>query len=305
MIFMKIKRALKYLFLISCFAGSSTPFASANQTNSVQIIIDDMTLPPDAALHGVPANFSWGSGVAQPQPISVPAKNGAGQWWRAITAWGQAYLPVEGSAATNTRCQIRNLQTRVLLKNGVWKTVQSSVNPEGHAFFENFTNDLSVNAGERDESKNGGGISVKVGIGKWAGHNYHFWPVGSRPSIDPDNLVGIFTACEARLIVDDPALPDDRSSCSNLLQMGADWWIHPSAHWTPDWLSNSGIAGGRSKWITTNWQSFNMCTMLPANILNNPPVEDTGKSFSGSQTNLDASSGTSISKSHSTLNKSK
>lgn len=265
-----MKNNLKILlaFLILFYMNRN---AEAQVTVTAQTIIDDMTLAPDAALHGVPSNFSWADGKAQPQPMPVPAKNNQGQWWRAMTTWGQAYIPVGGSTATNTRMQIRSLVTKLLYKNGKWHEVQRG-DPQGAAFVEDFANNASIGAGERDESANGGGKSVIVGVGKWAGHNYHFWPVGLRAVVDIDSVVGVYNYCEARLIVDNPDLPDDRDVCKNVLQIGADWWLNMEVGWLPDWSANSGIGGCRSKWVTKEWQSFNFCTLLPEDIKKNPPI---------------------------------
>ncbi len=238
---------------------------------NARTIIQDMTLPPDGALHGT-ESMSWGRGEASSQPMSVPARNNKGQWWQATTAWGQAYLPRSGSPAVNTRLQIRNLVTRLLLNNGTWQTVQSSSAPDGAAFVETFKNNEAMDAGARSEAANGGGLSFIVGTGVHAGHNYHFWPKGGRAAVDIHTVVGVFTTCEARLILDDPAGPDDRAQCKNLLQMGADWWLDKKVGWLPDWSANSGIGGTRAKWVTPQWQSFSFCTRTPAQILANPPV---------------------------------
>jgi hypothetical protein len=236
---------------------------------NAQTIIDDMKLPPDAALHGT-EQLSWGTGEASPYPMPVPAKNWKGEWFQALTNWGQLYIPRSGSTATNTRCQIKNVTTFILKKDATWYKVQTG-NPQGAAYVEDFANNASMDAGARDETANGGGVSVKAGVSNWAGHNYHFWSTGSRASIDVNEIVGVFTFCQARLIVDDTAKPDDRATCKNILQMGADWWLGINGGWLPDWSANSGIGGGRSKWVTSDWQYFTMCTIPPDDLKRNPP----------------------------------
>jgi hypothetical protein len=171
--------------------------------------------------------------------------------------------------ATNTRCQIRNMVTKILKKDGTWVQIQSG-DPSGAAYLENFADNASIDAGARKESGNGGGLSVIVGIGPWAGYNYHFWAI-PRAKIDVNNIIAVFTSCEARLIIDDPNKPDDRSTCKNLLNMGGDWWLNMSIDWLPDWSANSGIGGGRIKWVTSDWQIFTMCTLEPNKILIYPP----------------------------------
>lgn len=256
-----------FIFLLSVF---SLNFAFSQ--NSPQTIVNDMTLSPDAALHGVPSYYSWASGAASGQN-PVPAKNNKGEWFRAMTSWGQVYLPVEGSKATNTRCQIRNMVSKLLYKNGKWIEVQTN-NPQGAAFVEDFSNNTSIDANIRDESNNGGGISVIVGVGPWAGHNFHFWPLGFRAEVNIDSVIGVFTTCEARLIINDNNGTDDRDLCKNVLQMGADWWLNLNVGWLPDWSANSSIGNGRSKWVTKEWQSFNYCSLAPSQILLNPPISE-------------------------------
>lgn len=257
--------------VLGAYAMASLWMSPNARAQDVQTCINDMTLPPDAALHGVPSRYSWASGIAQTQPIPVPAKNWKKEWFQAMTAWGQVYIPAQGSTATNTRCQIRNLTTKYLLKSGQWVTLQSSKAPEGAAFREDFANNESMDAGARSESVNGGGSSFIVGVGPWANHNYHFWPAGGRANVDVNTIVGIYTSCEARLILDNPSGPDDRAQCKNVLQMGGDWWLSKSAGWLPDWSANSGIGSTRAKWVTANWQTFNFCTLEPARIRANPP----------------------------------
>lgn len=247
--------------------GVAPPAARAQDART---IIQDMTLPPDAPLHGT-EGIDWGDGKPAPQPMPVPAKNNKGQWWQATTAWGQAYIPRSGSPAVNTRLQIRNLVTKLLHKDGTWQTVQASAAPEGAAFVESFKGNASMGAGARSEAANGGGLSVIVGVGPFAGHNFHFWPTGGRAAVDVRDVVGVFTTCEARLILGDPRGPDDRAQCRNLLQMGADWWLDKKVGWLPDWSANSGIGGTRAKWVTPRWQSFSFCSLTPARILADPP----------------------------------
>lgn len=269
--FIGTKRRLLTTILFASLTALAFCEIPSAQAQNAQAIIHDMTLPPDAALHGTD-KLNWGAGKASLQPIVVPARNWKKQWFRAITAWGQVYIPREGSPATNTRCQIRNLQTKLLLKSGKWVMVQSSTTPQGAAYREDFANNASMGAGTRDEAANGGGLSVLVGVGNWAGHNYHFWPSGGRADVDVANVIGVFTTCEARLILDNPQRPDDRARCKNVLQMGGDWWINQGTGWLPDWSANSGIGSTRSKWVTPRWQSFSFCSSLPAEILANPPI---------------------------------
>lgn len=238
---------------------------------SVQDIINDMYLPSDACTHGTEA-MSWGCANAIVDANGeCPRRNNKGEWFKAMTVWGQAYIPREGSTAVNTRLQIRNIVTKQLYKSGNWHTVQTG-QPQGAAYVENFAGNANKGANARDESVNGGGVSVIVGVGEWSGYNYHFWPEGSRASVNIDSVVGVYTSCEARLIIDNPNKPDDRNQCKNLLAIGGDWWLNLTTGFLPDWSANSGFGGGRAKFATTEWQSYNMCILDSAAIRANPPI---------------------------------
>lgn len=266
---MNTKRKLKALIILLLILNSAPAYLSA-QKNCAQAIINDMTLPGDAALHGT-EKFDWGLGNGGIEKIPIPAKNYKGESWTAMTNWGQVYIPRSGSKATNTRCQIRNVQTMILSKDGKWRQVQNG-NPGGAAFKEDFANDESKAANVRDEATNGGGISVIVGVGDFAGFNFHFWTEKpARVDIDTNTIVALYTSCEARLIIDDIRKADDRKDCKNILMMGADWWLNKETGWKPDWSANSGVAGGRSKWVTSEWQTYNMCTLPEDELRKNPP----------------------------------
>ena len=142
---------------------------------------------------------------------------------QAMTNWGQVYIPREGSSATSTRCQLRNIVTKLLKTDGKWYTVQGGT-PGGATFVENFANNSSMDAGARDESNNEEGVSVIVVVGPWAGHNYHFWSSGYRAYVDVNTVVGVYTSVEMRLIKNNPNRPDDRAQCKNIGMMGGDWW---------------------------------------------------------------------------------
>jgi len=241
------------------------------KAQTAQDIVDDMTGPSQGCPHGAPGGWEC-KGSFLDKREGMPPKNFNNLYMRSFTAWGQAYIPVEGSPAVNTRCQIRNLDSQILTKDGKWHRAQFSSYPLGAAFYENFWNNNAIGANPRDESNNEGGISVIVGTKGYSGRNYHFWPEGNRGAIDTINIVGILTRCEARLIKDDSNGPDDRAICKNILSMGGDWWLDTSVGWLPDWSANFGIGSGRWKWVTSDWQSFNMCTIPTSQILANPPL---------------------------------
>lgn len=242
-------------FLLPAFrvcASESAP------VNSVETIIQDMQSPHEGFPHGVPDSFNW----ARKPRMGMGADPRS---FRALTAWGQLYEEACGNPATNTRVHIRNLRAYMLSKRDHrWRLVQASTDVAGAAFREDFALNDAAPADIRKEAD--GGISVKAG----GGRNFHFWPSSNRADIDPQDLAGVFVTVQARLVVDDPAQPDDQAQARYLLGAGGDYWKNRRARWS-FWKTNHAIAIGRFKFVKPDWQSFNMCTLAPDELRQNPP----------------------------------
>lgn len=226
--------------------------------NTVDLVIADMTGPHEARPRGVPDNQGW---ATTPR---VGMGNNPGNW-RAMIAWGQLYEPVAGNPATNTRVQIRDLKAYYLSRSdNRWHLWQASRRVEGAAYVEDFAEDKNIPANLRTEPD--GSVSV---VPAGAGYNFHFWNPGRTP-IDSNDIVGVFTTVQARLVVDDPDQPDDRVQARLILSVGADYWATMEAEWNY-WTTNADIGIGKFKWVTTQWQPFNMHTMTPEELRENPP----------------------------------
>jgi hypothetical protein len=230
--------------------------------NSVALIVDDMRLPHEGAPSGVPESYDW-----QPGP-RIGYGNEPPDDFSAFIAWGQVYEDAQGSPATNTRVELRDIEAYYLsAKTGRWHLIQFDRLVEGAAYVEDFVDDASVPADIRPEQ--GGTISVTFG----KGYNFHFWPKSARVQMDLADIAGVFTTVQARLVVGDLALPDDRAQARYLLSVGADYWRDLVVAWQADWSANGDVAIGRFRYITNEWQSFNMTT-VPAEVLcaNPPPL---------------------------------
>lgn len=226
--------------------------------NSTQTIIDDMRPPHAGFPHGVPKDYDWAFGPR------VGMGNNP-QRFTAMTAWGQLYEAATGNRALNTRIQIRNIRAYVLSKrDNKWHLLQSSKKVEGHAYREDFAGDVNKPANVRNERD--GSISVKVS----KGFNYHFWSANGKVPVDSNNIKGIFTTVQARLVVDNPQKPDDRDRARYLLSMGGDYWLNLTAAWD-NGKTNGDIGIGKFKYVKNYWQAFNMSTLTPAAIRRNPP----------------------------------
>jgi len=223
----------------------------------------DQGVPNDAHPDGVPSYYSWYDSAAQPGWMNGPRAD-----WHSATAWGQVYA-TEGwhpEQAPNTRVQLRDDQLWILSKSsGKWTEAQyPGIN--GGAFNSDFGDNGGIGVTTKDESNNGGGISVTAGNG----FNYHFWP-GWRANIDPNDIAGVYSVFQARLVQDDLTKPDDRAAAHYIASGGADYWRSQDASWASDFSNNGGINGGRFKTIGNEFKSFSMETLSAEQMTANPP----------------------------------
>ncbi len=259
---MRIKRLPILLSLIAvvfvgCFdrkANTSAP----RTINSSKTIIYDMQPPHEGLPHGVPKRYNWAFG-----PRVGMGKNSQG--FRAMIVWGQLYEAAKGNPASNSRVQIRDIKAYILSKrDGKWHLLQNSRRVEGNAYREDFVGDINKPPDIRYEQD--GSISVKAG----KGYNFHFWCANGKAPIGPNDVGGIFTTVQARLVVDNPQRPDDRAQARYLLSMGGDYWLNLTAKWD-NGKTNADIGIGKFKYVKKKWQAFNMTTLSPNEIRQNPP----------------------------------
>lgn len=233
-----------------------------------QILIDDMSLQNEGKLHGVPDSWSWNNGP-ELSGNTIPSQ------YNAIQGWGHLYEAASGNTSTNTRVALRNMETWWLSKStNKWKRVQSSPNNvEGAAFRE----DYAGNASENPDLKIIGGYqAVRPGNG----HNFHFWHPGGGydiPAADRGDFGGVVTVIQAKLVLDNPAGPDDRSRAKYLLSSALDLYFSVQNHGTPP-IPSLGI--GRAKYVTSEWTLFTFNSVSPSNAsliqTNPPPIENPG-----------------------------
>jgi hypothetical protein len=228
--------------------------------NSVALIADDMRLPHEGRPSGLPESYDWSAGPRIGYGNEPPAD------FSAFIAWGQVYEDAEGNPASNTRVELRDMEAYYLsASSGRWYLLQFDRLVDGAAYVEDFVDNVSIPADIRAES--GGTISIRAGDG----YNFHFWPQSTRVSIDTSDIAGIFSTVQARLITEDPALPDDRAQARYLLSVGADYWRDLAAEWQSDWTTVGDAAIGRFRYVTPEWGSFNMTTVSADVLCANPP----------------------------------
>ena len=248
---------------ISTTGSTLPPASSSTSTPSIPPEFYDTTLPGEGYPSGVPTYYDWAA-----KPI-VGYGNSVPSGWNAFTAWGQLYVEQGWNppADSNTRVQIGVLDAWYLSKStNKWVLLQHADKVNGAAYVEDFANDANKAADIKDESANGGGISVTAGNG----YNFHFWT--SRAVLpDPNDIAGVFTRFQSRLILADPRGVDDRASARYLASDGADYWRGLYSGWASDWSNNGGVGSGRFKFVTNDWKNFTMSTLTPEQLIGNPP----------------------------------
>jgi hypothetical protein len=237
--------------------SSSSTGASSSPSVAAQIA-GDMQGRNEAYPHGVPLSYDWANG-----PVMIMGNNANG--WGAITSWGAVYEAVDGNPATNTRVNIRDMQTYFLQKSsGKWLLLQNTSTPTGAAYLEDFSGDVNKPGDIRREPD--GTISVTAG----GGYNLHFYPE-NRAAINPSDIGGIVVVLQARLIVGNSSKPDDRGSARYLCGSGADYYPDLTGGWPGSASFNPGIAVGKMKFVKSAWRSFAMTTLTESRLQGNPP----------------------------------
>jgi hypothetical protein len=229
-----------------------------NAQTTIDEIINDMILSHEGLPHGVPLSFNWSQ-----KPRKGASEPGVG--WTAAIAWGQVYEWANGSPATNTRIQIKDLEMYYLSKtDNKWHLLQNALKVSGANYVEDFAGDVNKPANIRIESD--GSISTTCG----GGYNFHFWPSSGRVTIPVNDVAGCFTTVKARIILNDKNGIDDRINAKYLMSVGGDWWLSLTAPWD-NWKTNWDIGIGRFRFITQEWKSFSMYSVPSETLRENPP----------------------------------
>jgi hypothetical protein len=232
--------------------------ASGSPTTLWTEIAADMTGKNEDAPQGVPSSYNWAQG-----PVLTMGNNPNG--WQAITAWGVVFVGAQGNPATNTRVNIRDVQLYLLQHStGAWLLLQNTSQPQGADYLDDFAGDVSMPADIRNEPD--GTISVTAG----GGYCFHFWPA-DRASINPNDVGGILVLLQARLIVGDPSLPDDRDIANYLAGSGADYYPALTGGWPGNLSYDPGVGNGKLKYVQSDWRFFAMTTLTADQLASNPP----------------------------------
>ena len=255
--------------------STAKPTTVSGKVNSVDTIIGDMSLENDSRLDGIPA-FMWATG---PQPAAVlmgadPRGSKMQPWWLNLSSvwpqykdsdlWSgyvQWFLIFEGvgNGANNVRVEVRNPRTYYLSRStGQWNAIGGLL-PGSH-WFQAWKSDLTWANDNVDVRRNGdGSVAVRVPLNS-PNVMHGVWEQGK---IDIASIISdvsaLFVTVQARLVVDDPARPDDRAAANLLLHVGGDYYPDMAATAANSFPPGAGVS--RTKRITSEWQSFNFATI--------------------------------------------
>lgn len=272
--------------------SAPAPVAQQNRggtVNSVQEIVNDMRLYNEGELAGVDKGNGWASGPGYvimgniPRGTNTPSywkpanthfKSGA--TWNAVIPWLVVFDGV-GNGATNTRVQMRNIKLYMKRKStNRWEVITNQA-ISGEDYPKSLQGDQTTRADIRYEAD--GTRSLKPN-----GRNRVFHGWGSPINFDAWDLKALVTTVQARLVVDNPARPDDRSRAKFLIHVGADYYPETStrvaatapAYYFP------GVGVSRAKYVRNEWRAFNFSTIdagkpepggsiSTQELINNPP----------------------------------
>ncbi|NJD07645.1 MAG: hypothetical protein FIA97_14280 [Methylococcaceae bacterium] len=230
----------------------------AGATSKLKSILADMG-PSDAKGHGIETWAPSKGGIVE---YALPSGYGA------ATGWGSIYRDTSDAADINTRVALKDYKVYVLDKSGHWTLASSPANAviAGDRWPENFGGN-PIGNDTRIESD--GSLSQKL----LHGYCWHFFT--ARFPVDSSKIAGIISTVSVRLVMDDPALPDDRNKARYLIAMGGDWWRtvtaeHIAFNKDPALTNAAEMGWSRFKYITGDWQTISF-TNIPVALLNKYP----------------------------------
>ena len=229
---------------------------------TAQLIYDDMYLDHEGYPHGVPSHYDFAQG-----PMIKDAAESVGDF-QAMAGWGQVYEEINGNPSVNTRVELKNYKAYYLSKSdNKWHELAVVENiTEGAAYPEDYGNDDLHPGGDTIRFEPNGHVSCNPG----SGFNFHFYT--SRLPINPSDVAQMATSFNAKLIMADPNVIDDRSTAKFVAASGADVWRTMTATFSPDFSNNHDIGMGRFKYVTNEWRTFTFITDMPlAQLQENPP----------------------------------
>ncbi len=248
-------------------AAPSLAQTARSPINSIDTVVNDMKLKNDMVLRGYEDKTSgWYVGPGHVMIGNDPRLTNTPSWWksynpanvssdylRAMLPWVVIFDGV-GNEAVNTRVQVRNFRAYYKSKaNGQWVSLGSSAGVSGAVYGKSAL--FGATTAENNRTNGDGSSEIKPPAD--ANYAWHGWWARNRVPIDPTDIAALFVTLQARLVVDDPKLPDDRAKARYLVQIGNDYYKDTSTTWK--FIVPSAMTA-RSKRVTNDWQAFSATT---------------------------------------------
>jgi hypothetical protein len=237
----------------AAFAALSLAVGAHGAT--VDQVIQDMSI--DRTIHAHGGEPNWGCG---PENGGWVNNATAPSGYAAMTGWGGIYRDSTDSADTNTRVAIKDFKTYYLSKaTGLWTLVQSG-DVQGSIALEDWSA-FGSNSDVRYESD--GAVSVKLPHG----YLFHYWPPTRYGIPNTSDVAAFFSTYQARKVLDNSSLSDDRNTAKYVMTGGADWWVGTTGS------GNKQIMSSKYRYVTNEWQSITAIAMSTSiNCVNSAPV---------------------------------
>ena len=248
-------------------AAPSLAQTARSPINSIDTVVNDMKLKNDMVLRGYENMTSgWYVGPGYVMMGNDARLTNTPSWWkasnpgRATGDYLRATLPWVvifdgvGHNASNTRVHIRNFRAYYKSKSsGQWVSLGSSAGVGGAVYGKSSLFGATTPEDRRTNADGSSEVKPPADVN----YAWHGWWGRGRVEINPTDIAALFVTLQARLVVDDPKLPDDRAKARYLVQIGNDYYKDTSTTWK--FIVPSAMTA-RSKRVTNDWQAFSATT---------------------------------------------
>lgn len=263
------------LFNASSGGGTTNP---GTAVNTVDTIVNDMKLRNDFTLRGYEGYSSgWYVGPGYVMMGNIANLSNSPSYWKssnpgryprvanAILPWIVLFDGTQ-NAASNFRVQMRDFRLYIKRRStNAWYLAGQS-GAGGISGFYSPKAGLVGSSGNEDRITNSDG-SVSVKLPSNTNLAWHGW--STKYAIDPNDIAAVHFTVQARLVVDNTSLADDRGSSQVGLQVGGDYYPDVNSAWVDgngQTFTVPSVATSRTKKITNNWQAFSATTFSDVGV---------------------------------------
>jgi len=250
------------------------PVPKGGTVNSADVIVSDMSEINDFILKGYESfKNGWYVGPGVNSMGSDPSFSNSPSWSifynnpdyvgkvaEAALPWVVIFDGVD-HAASNVAVEIRNMLTYIKSKSsGTWVLLGGPSHTTGTYYGKPNTGLPAL-----DEVVTASGTATtSIKVPEDRGYFWHGWWAAGRLSVNPSDIAAMYVTVQARLVVADPARPDDRAQAQVGLQVGADYYLTTTSIYPEAYAPAVGI--NRTKTVTNDWKAFNFTTISDVGV---------------------------------------